>query len=125
MPTRTIQEVLQDHLTLAVIGDVDTDLERNFADDCVLLTSFGVFKGKAGARAAARLLADQLPHARFDYRTELWDGELAFLEWTADSDRARVDDGADSYLIRNGRIEAMTIHYTVRPLPPQATSVHH
>lgn len=114
---RSTQAVLEDHLRLALVGDVETDLQRNFADDCVLLTSFGVFRGKAGVREAARLLEMQLPHARFVYRTQLSDGELAFLEWSATSDRAWVDDGADSYLVRDDLIRSMSIHYTVRALP--------
>lgn len=117
---RSTQVVLEDHLRLALIGDVETDLQRNFADDCVLLTTFGVFRGKAGVRQAASLLDMQLPHARFIYRTQLWDGELGFLEWSAASDRAFVDDGADSYLVRDERIRAMSIHYTVRALPERA-----
>lgn len=40
-------------------------------------------------------------------------GEMAFLEWTAASKKAIVEDGADSYLIRDGRIVAQTIHYTI------------
>jgi hypothetical protein len=38
---------------------------------------------------------------------------MAFLEWSATSEQARVEDGADSFLIRHGRILMMTIHYTV------------
>lgn len=41
---------------------------------------------------------------------------MAFLEWSAMSPHAKVTDGADSYLIRNGRIIVQTIHYTVTPL---------
>jgi hypothetical protein len=36
-----------------------------------------------------------------------------FLEWTVDSGPFRVCDGADSYLIEDGKIKAQTIHYTV------------
>lgn len=36
----------------------------------------------------------------------------------------RVNDGADSYLVRDGRIHAMSIHYTVRALPPLAEAAH-
>ena len=43
-------------------------------------------------------------------------GEVGYLEWTADGPTARVRDGADSFVIRDGRIVAQTIHYTVEPL---------
>lgn len=118
MADRSTQDVFDDHLELARRGDVETDLRRNFAEDCVLLTTYGVFKGHEGSRAAAELLERQIPKARYDYRTRMVHGEMAFLEWTAEGEGARTDDGADSYLIRNGRIHVMTIHYTVRPATP-------
>lgn len=115
---RSVREVLDDHLRLAAEWDFETDLERNFAEEIVLMTTYGVFRGKEGVREKARLLAEQLPGGRWTYRTVMVEGELGFLEWTAESDNgARVEDGADSYLIRDGRIRAMTIHYTVLPPP--------
>lgn len=115
MADRTTQQVLEDHLALAQAGDVETDLYRNFAPDCVLLTTYGVFRGRDGAREAARLLDDQIGRTQYLYKTRLWHGELAFLEWTAETERASVPDGADSYWVHHGRIQVMTIHYTVLP----------
>lgn len=117
MSTRSTREVFDDHLHLALIGDVETDIHRNFAENCVLLTTYGVFKGYDGIREAAELLMRQLPNAQYRYRTTLCHGEIAFVEWEADADGVTVDDGADSFLIRNGVIEVMTIHYTVREKP--------
>lgn len=118
MSDRTAREVLDDHLRLAAEWDFETDLRRNFAEDIVLLTGYGVYRGLEGVREKVRLLDRQLPGGRWTYRTILAEGELGFLEWTAEADNgARVEDGADSYLIREGRIRAMTIHYTV--LPPR------
>jgi hypothetical protein len=111
---RSAREVLDDHLALADAWDFETDLQRNFSEDIVLLTGYGIFRGIEGVREKVRLLAEHLPGGRWTYRTIMADGELGFLEWTAEADNgARVEDGADSYLIQNGRIRAMTIHYTV------------
>jgi hypothetical protein len=38
---------------------------------------------------------------------------MAFLEWAYEDANVRVRDGADSYLIEEGKIVAQTIHYTV------------
>src|SRR6476469_5614513 len=111
---RSTREVLEDHLRLRLEGEIEEDITRNYAEDVVLLTSFGVFRGQEGVRQSAQLLLEQLPCIRYQYRTRMVDGEMAFLEWTARCRVARVDDGADSFLIRNGRIVARTIHYTVR-----------
>jgi len=113
MPIRSTQEVFDDHLQLARQGDIETDIARNYAEDCVLLTTYGVFKGHDGVREAAVLLDRQLPDARFVYRTRLVYGEIAFLEWTGESEHFRVEDGTDTFLIRDGKIQVMTFHYTL------------
>lgn len=110
---RTAREVLDEHLALAASGDWRTDLERNVADDVVVLTGFGVFRGRDEVRILAELLDAQLPEARFEYTTVLVHDDVAFLEWTADARGARVRDGVDSFVIRDGRIRTQTIHYTV------------
>jgi hypothetical protein len=114
MDTRTPNEVLRDHLELAQKGDIDSDIARNFAEDCVLMTTYGNFRGHAGVREAAQLLAHQMGEGHYKYLRQECHQELAFLEWTADTARASIADGADSYWIRNGKIRAMTIHYSVR-----------
>lgn len=113
---RTAREVLDDHLRLADAWDFETDLGRNFAADIVLLTGYGLFRGLDGVREKVRLLNEHLPGGCWTYRTIMAEGEMGFLEWSAVAENgARVEDGADSYLIRGGRIHAMTIHYTVLP----------
>jgi hypothetical protein len=117
---RTTREVLEDHLNLAADDrwDLEEDIRRNFSEDIFLLTGYGIYHGHDGIREKARLLSEQLPGGRWNYTNIMAEGELGFLEWTAQADNgARVEDGADSYLIRDGRICAMTIHYTV--LPPR------
>lgn len=118
LSARSPQEVLEDHLSLAARGEWRTDLERNVADDIVVLTGFGVFTGRDQVRVLAELLEAQLPDATFDYTTILVHHHLAFLEWTAEGPTARVKDGADSFVIRDGRIVAQTIHYTVEAITP-------
>ncbi|HEX7063230.1 MAG TPA: nuclear transport factor 2 family protein [Woeseiaceae bacterium] len=116
MATRSTEAVFLDHLERAQNGDLEGDIARNLSPDCVLLTTYGNFFGHEGVRAAAALLGRQLgPEQHYVYHTTTWHGEVAFLEWTADTAVASVPDGADSFLIRDGKIVAMTIHYSVRP----------
>lgn len=110
---RSAEEVFQDHLRESRDGSVDDDLARNYAEDLVVLTGTGIYRGHDGLRQLARRLREELANASFEYHTRLVAGEMAFLEWTAHSESAEVNDGADSYLIRDGRIIAQTIHYTV------------
>ncbi len=116
---RSTRDVFECHLRLRRqgLGHVEDDITHNFAEDVILLTGFGVFRGHDGVRRSARLLNEQLPCAHYRYRTKLVDGEVAFLEWTASCPGSRARDGADSFVIRSGRIVAQTIHYTVHRLP--------
>ncbi|WP_228812020.1 MULTISPECIES: nuclear transport factor 2 family protein [Nocardia] len=114
LSARTTGEVFDDHLRLAQVRDVDTDLERNYAHDCVILTGRGVYHGHDGVRSLADALAAELPEGRWHYRLRLVEGTMAYLEWSADAGAAAVEDGADSFLIVDGKIATQTIHYTVR-----------
>lgn len=68
-------------------------------------------EGRDAIRRSARHLGLQLPDAEFQFPTKLVEGEHAFLVWKARSQRFEVDDGADSFVIRGGRILAQTIFY--------------
>lgn len=110
---RTPAAVLEDHLRQSREGTLNRDLARNYAEDVVLLTGRGVFHGHGGVSELNGVLQEELPEARYEFVNTLVEGEFAFLEWTARSERAVVKDGVDSYVIREGKIVAQTIHYTV------------
>jgi hypothetical protein len=62
----------------------------------------------------AEMLGQELPEREaFQYTYTSVEGRMAFLEWAYEDATARVRDGADSYLIEDGKIVAQTIHYTV------------
>jgi hypothetical protein len=113
LSSRTTREVLDDHLRLAQEKTLEDDIARNVAEDCVVLTPRGVFHGHDGVRELARQLEEEIPSGRWTYRSTQVGGRMAFLAWTVDSGPFRIPDGADSYLIEDGKIRAQTIHYTV------------
>ena len=122
--SRTAQEVLDDHLGLAKEwgGEVgferglEEDLRRNTSEDIVILINRGTFHGHEGVRQLAHMLGEELPEqSSFDYTYRAVEGRMAFLEWAYEDGNVRVRDGADSYLIEEGKIVAQTIHYTVEP----------
>ncbi len=113
---RSAEEVFDDHLRLAAEHRFDEDIERNLAPDCVILERRGIFHGREGARQLARWLEEELPDAPYTYTTRMVEGRVAFLEWTAEAERTRVRDGADSFVIEDGWIVAQTIHYTVEDI---------
>ena len=114
--SRGTADVFEDHLRLAGEHRFDDDVARNISPDCVVLERRGVFRGHEGVRRLARMLGEELGDAPYRYVNRLVDGRFAFLEWTAESERARVRDGADSFVIEDGWIVAQTIHYIVEPV---------
>jgi hypothetical protein len=93
------------------LGELEADLARNYADDVVVLCELGALKGRPAIRKSARRLGLQLPDAEFQFPTKLVRGEHAFLVWKARSQLFEVEDGADSFVIRGGRIVVQTIFY--------------
>jgi hypothetical protein len=114
---RGAREVLEDHLAKALKAGLhlDEDLLHNYSENVVFLTSYGIFEGHEGFRELCRFMRAALHRPRFSYRMWRVSGEMGLLEWTAESDRACIPDGTDSYLVRDGHIVAQTIHYTVQP----------
>jgi len=131
LSNRTSQEVLDEHLNLAedwgaedggaepiteeaIEQAVEEDIRRNVSEDIVILINRGTFRGYEGVRQLARMLIEELPeHRSFEYTYKAVEGRMGFLEWTYEDANVRVKDGADSYLIEDGKIVAQTIHYTV------------
>lgn len=109
--TRTPQEVFAHHGQALAAGDLD-GIVADYADDSVVITSAGVARGKDDIRKVFVKLLDDLPNAAWDLKTRIFDGDVLFLEWAADSAANRVDDGVDTFVFRNGVIWAQTVRYT-------------
>ena len=107
-------EVFAHHGEALAVGDLD-EIVADYADDSVVITAAGVARGKDSIRQAfAKLLAD-LPEAAWNLKTRIFEGDVLFLEWAADSAVNRVDDGVDTFVFRDGMIWAQTIRYTTNP----------
>jgi ketosteroid isomerase-like protein len=112
--TRTPEEVFAHHGKALAAGDLD-EIVVDYADDSVLITPAGIARGKDGVRQVFAKLLDDLPDAAWDLKTQIFDGDVLFLEWAADSAINRVEDGVDTFVFRDGKISAQTVRYTPRP----------
>lgn len=110
---RSVQAVFDSHFMLRLENDVEGDIATNYSHDVVLISCTGALHGHEGVRVCARQLAESLPGAKFRYALRMIERDVAFLEWTAESGNGNVQDGVDTFLIREGKIVAQTIHYTV------------
>jgi hypothetical protein len=112
-PGRSAREVFDSHLALRKAHALDEDIAANYAEDVVLMTCTGTFRGHAGVRASAAELQRCFPDGNYTYELCKVEGEVAFLVWSGRSPVGAVHGGADTFLIRDGRILVQTIHYTV------------
>jgi ketosteroid isomerase-like protein len=111
--TRTPQEVFAHHVKALGAGELD-EIVADYADDAVFITSSGVLRGKDGVRAGFTQLLTDLPNASWTVKTQIFDGDLLFLEWAADSAATDCDDGVDTFVFREGLIRAQTARYSLR-----------
>ena len=111
---RTPQEVFQHHAEALIAGKLD-DIVADYADDAVFITPSGVLRGKDGIRQAFTNLLSDLPNAEWAVPTQIFEGNVLFIEWNADSQDARADDGIDTFVFgKDGEIKVQTVRYTLQ-----------
>ncbi|SON59959.1 hypothetical protein MSIMFI_01449 [Mycobacterium simulans] len=110
-PPRTPQEVFAHHGKALAAGDLDA-IVADYTDDSVVITSAGIARGKDGVRTVFVKLLDDLPNAVWDLKSQIFEGDVLFLEWAANSALNRVDDGVDTFVFRDGAIWVQTVRYT-------------
>jgi len=98
-------------LQLRKQGNVETDIQRNFAEDIVVMSEFGTFHGHDGVRQSKDLLHKQLPTKNYTYAHSLTDQDIAFERWDGSSQKMQVKNGIDFFLIRDGFIQLQLIYY--------------
>ena len=110
---RTPEEIFAHHGQALGAEDLDATV-MDFADTAVLVTSDGVRRGKDAIRNFFDGLFKALPKAQWGLKT-IYMGNLLFVEWTGDSARASVSDGVDTFIFKDGLIQAQTAHCTIVP----------
>jgi ketosteroid isomerase-like protein len=109
---RTPQEVFQHHAEVLIAGDIE-GIVSDYTDDAVFITPAGVLRGKDGVRQGFVKLLEDVPSADWDVPTQVFEGDVLFIEWSADSEKTRVEDGIDTFVFRDGLIRVQTVRYTL------------
>ncbi|WP_369258998.1 nuclear transport factor 2 family protein [Geodermatophilus amargosae] len=112
---RTPQEVFEHHVAAIGAGEADA-IAADYAEDAVLITPDQVVRGRDGVRELFASLLGELPDAVWDIPTRVFEGDVLFIEWTAVAEKARVLDGVDTFVIRDGEIRLQTVRLTLEHL---------
>jgi len=111
--TRTPEEVFAHHAQALGAGDLD-EIVADYSDDAVFITPAGVRRGKDGVRAGFTQLLADVPNAKWELPTQIYEGDILFLEWAAESAATRVEDGIDTFVFQDGLIRVQTVRYTLQ-----------
>jgi hypothetical protein len=109
---RTPQEVFQHHGEALMAEDLD-GIVSDYSDDALFITPDGVRHGKDGVREGFVKLLSDLPGARWELPTQIFEDDILLLEWKAESDKSKADDGIDTFVFRDGLIRVQTVRYTL------------
>ena len=110
--SRTPQEIFGHHATALMAGDLD-EIVADYDDDAVFITPRGTLHGKDGVRQGFEQLLADLPDAKWDVPTQIFDGDVLFIEWSAVAAHTRATDGIDTFVFSADGIRAQTVRYTV------------
>jgi predicted SnoaL-like aldol condensation-catalyzing enzyme len=110
---RTPEEIFAHHAQALGAEDLDA-IMVDYADTAYLIIPPGIQRGKDAIRNffAGALLA--LPQAQWGVKT-IFEDNILFLEWTADSTKASVSDGVDTFIFDDGLIQVQTVRCTIVP----------
>jgi len=108
------QEIFQRHVEALIAGDVDA-VVADYAEDALVLTPDGEFRGRDAIRGVFDRLTAALPDVALEAQLTAFAGDVLLLHWTADSSANTVPDGVDTFVFSAGAIQLQTIWCTVTP----------
>lgn len=111
---RTPQEVFQHHGEALMAEDLD-GIVSDYAEGALFITPDGVRRGKDGVREGFVKLLEDLPGASWELPTQVFEDDILLLEWKAESEKVKAEDGIDTFVFRDGLIRVQTVRYTLAP----------
>jgi len=104
------------HLEAFDQGDIGAVLS-DYAEDAVLLTSKGVRRGHGQIKEVFEWLMANVftPDSSFSMVQQLVEGDIAYIVWSAESQRYHIPLATDTYVIRDGKIVTQTFAARLEP----------
>jgi hypothetical protein len=110
----TAQEVFSRHVAALSAGDLDA-LLADYAENALVLTPSGEYRGRAAVRELFAKLLEALPEVALEAQVTAFADDALLLHWTADSLLNRIPDGVDTFVFQDGAIRLQTISCTLTP----------
>lgn len=113
---RTPQQVLEDHRAWLAAGDVDKDVQCNYARDATVVSDMAVDSGRDAIRMSllglVAFFGGAVPAVHSEVAVAVLNDRtyLAKVLFSVSTTCIDVPDGVDTYLIKNGQIHAQSAH---------------
>lgn len=111
---RTPEQIFTHHAQALGAEDLDGTV-LDYAEDACIITPDGVMRGKDAARNFFAGVFHAIPKAQWTLKTTTYVENVLFLEWAADSTKASVSDGVDTFIFKDGLIHIQTVRCTIVP----------
>jgi hypothetical protein len=112
---RTAEQVMEDHRAALAAGDWDA-ARCDYAEDAVVVSDQGVTRGRdnivADLQAIGGLFGGVIPQVNEEVIVSILNdrAELARILFSISTECIDIPDGTDTYIVRNGKIQAQTAH---------------
>ena len=114
---RTMQQILEHHNRAVLSGNYKEMLE-DYAEDAVMITLEGVFRGKEAIKGVLENLLKNMPNMK-PMETSgdklLIEGDTLLLRWFAESDIATISNAVDTIVVKNDKIWRQTTCFEIVP----------
>ena len=110
--SRAPQEVFQHHVEALGAEDLD-GIVSDYADDALFITPDGALRGKEVVQEGLEKHNGDVTDESWDLQTQIFEDDILLLEWKAESEKSKVEDGIDTFVFRDGLIRVQTVRYTL------------
>ncbi len=112
----TTEAVIDHHLASFGAGKID-DILADYADDAVIVSPLGIFKGKDGMKPLFEGLIKEFSHAdaKFTMGKKMVNGQLGFITWSAETAENTYELATDTFVVVEGKIVSQTLAAKVTP----------
>jgi ketosteroid isomerase-like protein len=111
---RSTEDVFNHHMDAFLRKDLK-DLATDFNEKSIFITSTGEKRIGVDAisDAYSQIFQSLEQGSAFDLKQVNIEDDIVFLEWTLKSPSININDGVDTFVIRDGSIHAQTVRYSM------------
>jgi ketosteroid isomerase-like protein len=113
---RNTEEIFNHYMDAFLRRDLD-DIVSDFDEKSIMITSPDKkVTGVAGIKEFYKQFLDMIEDGTtFGVKQLTIEGDVAFLQWTANAPSSSINDGVDTFMMRDGHIYAQTVNFSITP----------